>query len=197
MELPHPPVGPRHPTRMLRIVLCVCLLATVSAAGSSSPGTRNSKLFYVSSTTKTVSSTTFCFKTSNAALVACSRKRKRRAMTADTNSEVVQENISHVTGQNHPLERLVVSWFLMIYFQTAHSSQDKVSQGDADAREGKFLMYWMTTTSTTTTYIATSTLWSLLCTPSAFNMVDCNHAFVRGLLTVLLGWISSLVRVNW
>ena len=114
--LPRSPVGPRHPTRMIRIVLCFCLLATVSAAGSSSVGTRNSKLFYVSSTTKTVSYTTYCFAKSvstGSSLVACSKKRKRRAMTADTNSEVVQENLSQVTGQDHQLERLVVScWYI-------------------------------------------------------------------------------------
>ena len=41
------------------------------------------------------------------------------------------------------------------------------------AREGKFLLYWMTTTSTSTTYTATTTLSSVACTPSGFSISNC------------------------
>ena len=42
-------------------------------------------------------------------------------------------------------------------------------------REGKFLLYWMTTTttSTLTTYTATTTLGALECTPSSFGISQC------------------------
>merc|ERR1711890_6989 len=39
---------------------------------------------------------------------------------------------------------------------------------EEQAREGKFLMYWMTTTST-----ATTTISSLACTPSGFTISNC------------------------
>ena len=41
-------------------------------------------------------------------------------------------------------------------------------------REGKFLLYWMTTTSTSTTYTATTTVSSLACTPSGFVISNCS-----------------------
>ena len=41
-------------------------------------------------------------------------------------------------------------------------------------REGKFLLYWMTTTSTSTTFTATTTVSSLACTPSGFTISNCS-----------------------
>jgi len=41
-------------------------------------------------------------------------------------------------------------------------------------REGKFLLYWMTTTSTSTTFTATTTVSSLACTPSGFVISNCS-----------------------
>ena len=45
----------------------------------------------------------------------------------------------------------------------------------ASKREGKYLLYWLTTTSVVTTYsyIATVTLASLHCTPSNYVMTTC------------------------
>merc|ERR1719225_1600095 len=42
-------------------------------------------------------------------------------------------------------------------------------------REGKFVLYWLTTTSTSTTtaYSTTSTIASLTCTPSGFGLSSC------------------------
>jgi hypothetical protein len=40
-------------------------------------------------------------------------------------------------------------------------------------REGKFLLYWMTTTSTSTTYTSTTSISSLACTPSGFAISKC------------------------
>merc|ERR1712200_44195 len=52
-------------------------------------------------------------------------------------------------------------------------SADKAAS--SGSREGKFLLYWMTTTSTTTTtsYTSTVTLSSLECTPSNFVFSAC------------------------
>ncbi len=49
------------------------------------------------------------------------------------------------------------------------------SEKQAPARQGKFLLYWMTTTSTTTstTYTATATLLTLGCTPSGWTYSVC------------------------
>ena len=53
------------------------------------------------------------------------------------------------------------------------SSPEVESTKDEQAREGKFLMYWMTTTSTSTTYTTTTTISSLACTPSGFTISNC------------------------
>merc|ERR1712018_521418 len=56
------------------------------------------------------------------------------------------------------------------------SSKDELSEVEAaqtNEREGKFLLYWMTTTSTSTTYTATTTVSSLDCTPSGFVISNC------------------------
>ena len=59
------------------------------------------------------------------------------------------------------------------------TSLDTAGKTDAEAesaRKGRFLVYWMTTTSlsTLTSYTATTTLYSLTCTPSSFGIVNCS-----------------------
>ena len=65
------------------------------------------------------------------------------------------------------------------------SSVDDLAEKDIDiegstneikgSREGKFLVYWMTTTSITTmtSYSATRTVASLICTPSGYGISQC------------------------
>ena len=45
-------------------------------------------------------------------------------------------------------------------------------EGDASEREGKFMIYWTTivTTSWTTKYTSTSSLATIMCTPSGFTL---------------------------
>ena len=53
---------------------------------------------------------------------------------------------------------------------------DELESGKREnSREGKLLLYWRTTslTSTVTTYTGTSTIASLECTPSVFDMRSC------------------------
>ena len=55
-------------------------------------------------------------------------------------------------------------------------NEDELQSGKTEAeRQAKFLLYWRTTslTSTTTTYTGTSTLASLECTPSNFGLQSC------------------------
>ena len=49
------------------------------------------------------------------------------------------------------------------------------SSQNEDARAGRFLVYWMTTTSvsTLTSYTTTLTVASLVCTPSNFDLSVC------------------------
>ena len=58
-------------------------IADVSLASGGDPAVRNPKLFYVSSTTATVSTSTLCFIKGNT-LVACSKRKRRRAVTFDS-----------------------------------------------------------------------------------------------------------------
>merc|ERR1711997_739862 len=56
------------------------------------------------------------------------------------------------------------------------SDDELVESGQAEyEREGKFLLYWKTTTSTSTytSYTATTTLGALECTPSSFGISQC------------------------
>merc|ERR1711874_603860 len=58
-------------------------------------------------------------------------------------------------------------------------SQENLNSGLGEAesdRQGRFAMYWMTTTftSTTTSYTATTTIASVECTPSGFTLTYCS-----------------------
>merc|ERR1719510_2025376 len=134
----------------LHLLLLVTLIsAGVSADDVPEINKRNPKLFFVSSTTSTVSTTTICYLSSTAA-AACGR-RKRRALMVD--SVTGQETAIDFSGVTRP--------------EQEESSPKVESTKDEQAREGKFLMYWMTTTSTSTTNT------SLACTPSGFSISNC------------------------
>ena len=53
------------------------------------------------------------------------------------------------------------------------SSPELSGTKEGGGREGKFFMYWMTTTSTSYTYTATTTVSALECTPSGFTISKC------------------------
>merc|ERR1712060_870265 len=132
--------------------------ASVSAEGASEANKRNPKLFFVSSTTTTVSTTTICYVSSGTpSTAAACGKRKRRALMVDS-----------LTGKDTNIEASGVT-----RTEKEESSPEVESTKDEQAREGKFLMYWMTTTSTSTTYTTTTTISSLACTPSGFTISNC------------------------
>merc|ERR1711978_15333 len=119
-------------------------LPSPELSGSLRSGTRNPRLFYVSSTTSTSFATTLCYVPAAAGVAAC-KKRKRRRMVDDE------------------LERSQLDdW--------------KIEGDDTEAnmeRDARMMLYWVTTTMTTTSYTATSTLATITCTPSDWEVPTC------------------------
>ena len=72
---------------------------------------------------------------------------------------------------------------MMIFFSVTEDLDELVDREDTEVqssqsdrlREGRFLLYWATTTltSTSTTYTGTSTIASLECTPPSFTISSC------------------------
>ena len=108
-------------------------------------------MFLVSSSTSlsTISTSTYCYATNTAVTAACGKRRKRAI-------KYMEEEEKDVSPSNvHELE-----------------------SGEMDPTTGRFprfVMYWMTTTSTsyTTSFTATTTLSKLECTPSGFTISAC------------------------
>merc|ERR1711913_126603 len=127
---------------------------------------RSGKLFFVSSssTTSTVSTTTLCFTTdaAGAALGTCTKKRRRRSI--EEANEQTDEQI-----YSTPVRRQI---------EEEENNEPQLDSGVRDNsmdREGRFLLYWMTTTSTSTStsFTSTTTLSNLICTPNGFTISLC------------------------
>merc|ERR1712079_783692 len=137
-----------------------CLLVFVHMSVSQDVSTnRQKRLFFVSSssTTSTLSTTTLCFVSSTSAVTTCG-KRKRALRVHElgdladiqiASSAVLRDGADDDTEEEELLR----------------SGQEDAASRD---RDGKFLLYWMTTTSTSTT-----TIGSLECTPSGFTVSLC------------------------
>merc|ERR1712115_660515 len=150
------------------LILLSCVLVSVSAvelediADVTHGRSREPKLFFVSSssTTSSLSTSTVCFKATATGAVTCG-KRKKRSM--------VVNGISEAEGEIQPQRS----------FDAEDNSDPKVESGAEDPttsdRDGRFLLYWLTTTSTSTTtiYTGTSTIASLDCTPSGYTVKEC------------------------
>merc|ERR1712113_140736 len=126
---------------------------------------RSGKLFFVSSssTTSTVSTTTLCFTTDagGAALGTCTKKRRRRSIE-EANEQQTDEQI-----YSTPVRRQI---------EEEENNEPQLDSGVRDNsmdREGRFLLYWMTTTSTSTSFTSTTTLSNLICTPNGFTISLC------------------------
>merc|ERR1711950_30711 len=131
---------------LLGLISMVVLLHTVSAEKEmvEKAGKRDPKLFYVTtqSTTSTITTASFCY-TTNAALTAACKRKKKRALK-HSQVEMEEEEARKILPSD---------------VQTGREEE-----GGED-RNAKFLVYWLTTTSTSTstTYSTTSTLASLEC----------------------------------
>merc|ERR1712223_2371126 len=82
-------------------------------------------------------------------------RRKRRELVSDE----LERNSNIDLTKSSELKKLAES----------HSEIEK----ESPVREAKMLLYWVTTTSTTTSYTATSTLATLECIPNGFSLTSC------------------------
>ena len=109
-------------------------------------------MFLVSSSTTitTFSTSTYCYVT--AAAAACKKKRRKRAIYS-----IAGEDVELSPTKTHDVQPVEIDPSL------------------STARDPRFVMYWMTTTSTSssTIFTATTTLYSLECTPSGFTLSAC------------------------
>merc|ERR1712117_835882 len=112
---------------------------------------RKPKLFFVSTSVSvsTLSTLTFCYST-DMVTATCTSKRRRSILDA----LFTESDQADIIKPDEPQDDL-------------DSSIDEFDEEGVE-RDGKFLMYWLTTTSTTTStsYTATSTLIISSCTPS-------------------------------
>merc|ERR1712147_10257 len=123
---------------------------------------RSKRLFFVSTTSSTSTLVTdfTCF-ISTAALLTC-KKRRKRSYLEDTIVESSLEEEAINPARIQPQDEI-------------DTLEAGLNEAEAKQREGKFLLYWLTTTSvlTTTTYTETRTLASIACTPSSYVMSNC------------------------
>merc|ERR1719348_377868 len=143
------------------VVLSLLVVATAADLADVKEGTsgvRNPKLFLVSSTTVTLSTTTLCYSSSTAA-AACGKRKKRALVIASAAGDIAVTK-SGASDSSHNME--------------AELAAGQEEAKEEYEREGKFLLYWKTTTSTSTSYTATTTISALACTPSGFTISNCS-----------------------
>jgi len=151
--------------RLIAITLAIAVLAVgVNGEEGSEAvsGRRQPKLFYISSstTTSTFSTSTICFKSTTAALLTCSKRKRKR----DIMSELQDAPESIKPSRNSRMDE-----------EELEDVLEAVEKETENQRDPKFLLYWatLTSTSTSTSYTATQTLYSLECTPTAFGTSLC------------------------
>jgi len=147
------------------MLLNILLLVSVCLASASEaqPKKRDPKLFYVSTTTTTSTwfGSTICFASTTTTLGTCG-KRKRRAINLSDSDPDYTPKIEPSALSDEAEDNLEDS-------PLVEPSQDE------NGRKGRFLVYWMTTTSvsTSSSYTTTLTVASLTCTPSSFAFSLC------------------------
>merc|ERR1711936_5443 len=134
-------------TTMNTVSLLVFLFAV--AASAEDEVARKPKLFFVSTsvTTSTPNTGSICY-VSSTTIASCGR-RKRRAINTD--------------GKLFPKDAATVE------LEPSQREQDASATG---GREGRFLLYWITTTSisTSTSYTTTYSISSVVCTLADANL---------------------------
>merc|ERR1712062_200874 len=101
----------------------------------------------------------------SATLATCAsgKRRKRRV-------EMDQPILPTLTGDRHEEENMKEEDLTL-----EGGEEEEVVDNDSHLRKARFLVYWMTTTSVSTslTYTTTLTVASLTCTPSSFALSKC------------------------
>merc|ERR1711997_963785 len=152
-------MGKNIRSKMLRSVAAfVCVITIYGVAADdedNTEGERRPRLFYVTtqSTTSTLTTASFCWATSAATTGTCARRKRSGNFfpTLSTSEEIAPSR----SGSDD------IAGSLRAELETPEG-----------VREGKFVLYWLTTTSTSTT-TAYSTTASLTCTPSGFGLSSC------------------------
>merc|ERR1712117_998222 len=131
-------------------------IADVRTGGQKS---REPKLFYVSSssTTSSVSTHTVCFSSTSTGVTTCSGRKRRNIITSpyiDESSLIIPHRVNNNHDENSDVDQL----------------SGGVNGEIRSERDGRFLLYWLTTTTTLT---GTSVLATLDCTPNGFTLNGC------------------------
>merc|ERR1712106_636153 len=144
-----------------------CLTSLIASEGvEKEVAGRNPKLFYVSTkaTTTTIQTSSMCFMTKDA--IKLCKKRKKRSINVEP-SEGVHVGINPAS---------VISKIQEQDIEEGTDDQFEVDTKDStEQRQGKYLLYWMTTTSVSSliSYTKTVTIASLYCTPNDFPLSEC------------------------
>merc|ERR1712014_417598 len=150
-----------HFLALLSCAACIASTFALEAEDFKVTQSRQPKLLFVSSssTTSSFSTSTVCFVSTATGFTTC-KKRKRRNILEDAieNGKVMD------IQPDSPFDK---------------ESEDEIESGAEDPaasrRDGRFLLYWLTTTSTSTTTIftATGTIATLACTPAGYTLSAC------------------------
>ena len=126
------------------------------------------KVFYVTtqSSTTTLTTNTICYVTLSAISKVCGRKKRFINFDPiDSDKDISVSRTPKLAEDETPVDDLV--------------DENIDLDGSIDrakvTREGKFLVYWMTTTSisTITSFSSTYSLASIICTPSNYAVSEC------------------------
>ena len=134
------------------------VILTTTSRLSEEAGFRKPRFFFVttSSVTETLRTNSLCYVTAGAGFSGECKRRKKRSLFR--------------TGR--------LPWYDAVQptkltrGDEEEYSLDESSSYEADGREGRFLLYWITTTSrsTTTIYSSTYSVHSVECTPNPANL---------------------------
>merc|ERR1712131_328618 len=155
-----------HTNQSLRMfkVACVCAIVLAASVAAEERGSRQPKLFFVTSSTSTtittstslLSDTLTCFMFSSTTYMGCTGRKKRAvSLVEDKAEDIVMNPAIRVSRVSREAEEAAPA---------VESSALEEKQGE---REARFAWYYMTTTVTST---STGTVSILLqsCTPSQF-----------------------------
>merc|ERR1711997_688510 len=133
--------------KMNQIILFIAFFG--SAVLSAEEGARKPKLFFVSTsaTTSTLQTASVCYVSSSTLATCSGRKRRTISLDGMEPAGAVQPS----TFNHHEVE-----------------GESVASSKVGESREGRFLLYWITTTSisTSTSFTTTFSVSSALCTPA-------------------------------
>merc|ERR1712223_2214220 len=148
---------------VLTLLFCMILFAStfaLEAEDAKVTQSRQPKLFFVSSssTTSSVSTSTVCFVSATTGFTTC-KKRKRRNILEDA---IGNQKVD--IQPDSPSDK-----------ETDAEIESGAEDSADSRRDGRFLLYWLTTTSTSTTTIftATGTIATLACTPAGYTVSAC------------------------